>query len=215
MTRNRRAFDQDLEAIGSRVAELFAIVAEDLPAATQALLSGDQQAWRIVAERDQLIDARYAQIEELVARTILLQAPVGYDLQLLLSVLRVVPELENSHDLVTHIAACARKELHQDLSPRSRGLVERMGTMAGAMWRQSAVAWDQRDRTVVLLLGARDEELGELRASLLTELAAGQMTVPVTMEMTLVARFYRRLGNHAVNIARRMPYLAGPAPQEV
>jgi phosphate transport system protein len=174
MTRNRRAFDQDLEAIGSRVAELFAMIAEDLPAATQALLGGDRHAWRIVAER--------------------------------------VPELENSHDLVTHIAACARKELHQDLSPRSRGLVERMGTMAGDMWRRSAVAWDQRDRTAVLPLGARDEELGELRASLLTELAAGQMTVPVTMEMTLVARFYQRLGNHAVNIARRMPYLAGPAP---
>ena len=174
MTRNRRAFDQDLEAIGSRVAELFAMIAEDLPAATQALLGRDQHAWRIVAER--------------------------------------VPELENSHDLVTHIAACARKELHQDLSPRSRGLVERMGTMAGDMWRRSAVAWDQRDRTAVLPLGARDEELGELRASLLTELAAGQMTVPVTMEMTLVARFYQRLGKHAVNIARRMPYLAGPAP---
>jgi phosphate uptake regulator len=29
------------------------------------------------------------------------------------------------------------------------------------------------------------------------------------MEMTLVARFYERLGDHAVNIARRVVYLAG------
>jgi len=34
----------------------------------------------------------------------------------------------------------------------------------------------------------------------------------VTMEMTLVARCYERLGAHAVNVARRVGYLAGPAP---
>jgi phosphate uptake regulator len=35
------------------------------------------------------------------------------------------------------------------------------------------------------------------------------MPLPVTMEMVLVARFYERLGDHAVNIARRVAYLAG------
>jgi phosphate transport system protein len=56
--------------------------------------------------------------------------------------------------------------------------------------------------------------MDELHASLIAELASGQMALPVTMEMTLVARFYERLGDHAVNIARRVIYLAGsPAPQ--
>ena len=40
------------------------------------------------------------------------------------------------------------------------------------------------------------------------------MSVPVTMEMTLVARDYERLGAHAVNIARRVVYLAGTAPRQ-
>jgi phosphate uptake regulator len=35
--------------------------------------------------------------------------------------------------------------------------------------------------------------------------------VPVAMEMALVARDYERLGAHAVNIARRVIYLAGSA----
>ena len=35
------------------------------------------------------------------------------------------------------------------------------------------------------------------------------MALPVTMEMTLVARFYERLGDHAVNVAGRVSYLAG------
>jgi len=34
----------------------------------------------------------------------------------------------------------------------------------------------------------------------------------VAMEMTLVARFYERLGDHAVNVARRVAYLAGSLP---
>jgi phosphate uptake regulator len=39
------------------------------------------------------------------------------------------------------------------------------------------------------------------------------MTLPVTMEMTLVARLYERLGDHAVNVARRVVYLAGSGLQ--
>ena len=41
--------------------------------------------------------------------------------------------------------------------------------------------------------------------------ASGTMTLPVTMEMTLVGRFYERLADHALNVARRVIYLAGPA----
>ena len=53
--------------------------------------------------------------------------------------------------------------------------------------------------------------MDELHASLIAELAAGGMSVPVTMEMTLVARFYERLGDRAVNIGYRVIYLAGSA----
>jgi phosphate transport system protein len=51
--------------------------------------------------------------------------------------------------------------------------------------------------------------MDELHASLIAELASGRMTIPVTMEMTLVARFYERLGDRAVNIGHRVIYLAG------
>ena len=44
---------------------------------------------------------------------------------------------------------------------------------------------------------AGDDEMDELYASLMAELGSGRMTLPVTMEMTLIARFYERLGDHA------------------
>jgi phosphate transport system protein len=211
MAEHRQAFQGELAGIEAKVIELFAMVAEDLPKATDALLSGDADALEALGERERVIDALYPEIEELVNREILLQAPVAADLRFLLSVLRIVPELERSHDLVMHIATRANHLLSEDLSPRSGGLVERMAGLAATMWRQAADSWYQRDRSAAFTLAERDEDMDELHASLLAELASGRMTVPVAMEMTLVARDYERLGAHAVNIARRVIYLAGSA----
>jgi phosphate transport system protein len=209
MVERRREFEHELEAIEAKVIELFAMVAEDLPGATHALLSGNNDVIKALAEREQAIDALYLEIESMANREILLQAPVASDLRFLLSVVRIVPELERSHDLVMQIAARANHILSEDLSPRCRGLVEQMGNLASSMWREAVDSWYQRDRAAAAKLDERDDEMDELYASLTAELAAGRMSLPVTMEMTLVARFYERLGDHAVNIARRVVYLAG------
>jgi len=208
---NRQEFERDLEAIEARVIELFAIVAEGLPEATSALLSGNNEIMQRLLERDKVISALYPETEQLANREILLQAPVASDLRFLLSVLRVLTEFELSHNLVIQIASRANHFLSEDLSPRSRGIVERMGNLASDMWRQAADCWYQRDRSAAQALAERDDEMDQLYSSLIAELASGRMTIPVTMEMTLVARFYERLADHAVNIARRVVYLAGSA----
>lgn len=207
----RSGFDRRLEAIEARVIELFGIVAEDLPGAAGALLGGRGEAAGVLAGRERAVDALYAQAEELACQEVLLQAPVAFDLRFLLSVLRVAPELERSHDLVMQIASGAGRIASGDLSPRAREVTGRMGELASGMWIQAASAWYARDRCAVSALGERGREMGELHAPLTAELASGQMTIPVTMEMTLIAHCYRRLGAHAVNIARRVAYLAGPA----
>src|SRR5215472_2997239 len=207
----RQEFHRELGAIEAKVIELFTMVAEDLPRAADALLNGNSEVVRELANRDRVIDALYPEIEELADREMLLQQPVASDFRLLVSVLRVVPELERSHDLIVDIARRGNLILSQDLTPRSRGLIEHMGSLASDMWRQAVDCWCQRDRSAAAALGQRDDEMGELYASLMAELASGGMTLPVTMELTLVARCYERLAHHAFNIARRVVYLAGRA----
>jgi len=207
---SRLNFQQQLINIESMVIELFALVSEDLALATRALLTGDSSVMRAMTEREQVIGALYREIEDLVNRQIGLQGPVSVDLRFLLSVLRIVPELERSHDLVEHIARRANHSIVADLSPRSRGLLERMGALGAEMWRQAADSWYRRDGAASTSLEICDDEMDDLHDALIAELAAGGMPLPVTMEMTLVARFYERLGDHAVNIARRVTYLAGP-----
>src|ERR1700727_3227888 len=166
MTEHRQEFQQELDAIEARVIEMFGMLAEDLTRATDALLTGNNEIVKLLNEREQVIQALYPELEALVSRSILLQAPVASDLRFLLTVLRILPELERSHSLVEHIARRADHFLSGELTPRTRGLVERMGELSSDMWRQATDSWYQRDASAVTSLSERGEEKEELYCGL-------------------------------------------------
>jgi phosphate transport system protein len=197
-----------MEEIARSVTVLFALVAEGLSGATDALLSGDMDAARKLAQQDLVIDRLYADVEAIVMRQLSLQGPAASDLRFLLSVMRILPELERSGDLTAHIASRAARGVGTELPPRVRLLVQRMGEVGVAMWREAADAFAQRDANASLRLREADDELDDLHSSITAELASHTMSTPVVMEMTLIARFYERLGDHAVNIADRVRFLA-------
>ena len=207
----RGAFDRELEAIEAKVIELLGMVVEDLAVATAALLGSRGETAGVLAGRERLTDALYVEIEDLAARAILLQAPVAVDLRFLLTVLRVVPELERSHDLVVELAFRASRIHGGDLPPKVAQAAGQMADLAAVMWWQAADAWSERDRSAAAGLGRPRAEMDELHALLTAEIGAAGMPVGTSMEMTLAARDYQRLGAHALNIARRVAYLAGPS----
>jgi phosphate transport system protein len=194
--------------IEQSVVVLFALVAEGLSGATEALLAGDLEGARELAQRDSVVDRLYADVEAIAERQLTLQSPTASDLRFLLAVLRILPELERSGDLTEHIASRAALGLGSELTPRVRLLIQRMGEVGVSMWRGVSDAFSQRDADAAARLREEDDELDELHSSLTAELASGAMKTPVTMELTLVSRFYERLGDHAVNIAERIRHLA-------
>jgi phosphate transport system protein len=211
VTEPRREFERELEAIEANVIQLFAMVGEDLAEAAQAFRDADGTVCGVLIERDREIDILYRHVEELVQREILLQAPVASDLRFLLSVLRITPELERSHDLIVEIAAEAGSVSAEELSDSGKAVMQQMGDLAVQMWGATADCWYQRDGAVAKALAEQDRAMNDLHATMFAELAAGGMTARATMELTLVTRYYRRLSAHALNIARRVVYLAGPA----
>jgi len=84
-----RDFDCQLEAFEAEVIGLFAMVCEDLPGVTAALLNGHDEAAGQLAERERAINALYGQIEHVVNRAILLWAPAASDLRFLLFLDRI------------------------------------------------------------------------------------------------------------------------------
>jgi phosphate transport system protein len=204
----RVEFHRDLEEIDQKVVQLFALVAEGVGKATDAFLANDREAAESMADADAVIDQLYCDVEELVQRQFALQSPMARDMRFLLSVLRIVPELERSGDLAEHIAARATRGVSNNITPRLRGLIEQMGHIDTEMWRMAADGYVDRDPDVAARLNERDDELDELHSSLIAELVGGHVSVPVALEMALVARFFERLGDHAVNIGERIRYIA-------
>ena len=205
--------DDALLQIDRMVLQLFAMVGENVAGATHALLSGDREAAKLLADRDDVVDTLYREIE----RQTLEQLTVGgidapAELRFLVTVIRMLPDLERNGDLAEHIARRAARGLGAELSARSRGLVERMGEVATNMWRVTADAYAERSSGGAAAVDEMDDEMDDLHVSLTAEVVAGSMTLPVAIELAMVARFYERFGDHAVNLARRAAVLAVVAP---
>jgi phosphate transport system protein len=204
----RRRFHQQLDEIDVLVIRLFALVTESVTAATDALLAGDTEAARELTERDCLVDQLEAELEELTERELLTQTPMAGDMRFLVSVLRVVPELERSGDLAEHIAQRAAAGLALRLTPMVRGLLEQMGGICSNMWRRAADAWVERDASAHADLDSADDQLDMLQERLVSELESADISLPDALQTTLLARFYERLGDHAVHISERIQYVA-------
>jgi len=205
----RAAFHRNLDEIDHNVCRLFALVSEALAASTECLLTDDRATAEALVKGDDAIDQLADEVELLAERQLSLQNPMGRDLRYLLSILRMVPELERSADLAEHIAARAASGLTPMLTPRLRGLVEQMGRVAVRMWREVTEAFADRDPEAAARLTAADDELDTLHEYLTAELVSGSVGVSVALEMALVGRFYERLGDHAVHVAERIRFLAG------
>jgi phosphate transport system protein len=197
--------------INRQMLQLFALVGENVAGATQAFLSCDRDAAKKLADRDEEVDALYREIERLTMEQLTvggLTAPT--DLRFLVTVIRMLPDLERNGDLAEHVARRAARGLGGELSARSRGLVERMGEVAIDMWRATTDAYAERLATGAVIVDNLDDEMDDLHVSLTVEVVAGTMPLPVAVELAMVARFYERFGDHAVNLARRIVSLAPP-----
>ena len=192
-----------MQSVEELVLGLFGAVTEVLARATAALLEADVLIGQAVIDADPEIDEQIEGVKRLVWDKIDSERPTGPELRYLVSILLVLPELERSADLAEHIARRALANVGADMTPVSRGIVQRMSEVAIEMWRSvteayAALALDD------LELHEADVELDILHDRLTAEVATGAMRAPVVAQVALLARFYERIGDHAVNLSRRI-----------
>ena len=177
---------------------------ESLGWATAALLDQDvERAERVIAD-DRQIDNRSNELTGLIKARLSHATVEPDELEDLIAILQMVPELERSADLAEHIAQRTHQGLGGSISPRSRGLIQAMCDVGVGMWQLTSRAYAERSRESRYQLADADDELDELSASLATTGAADGTDPSVAAELALIARFYERLGDHAVNLARRI-----------
>ena len=199
------SLDEDLsEDLRPQVVRIFALVGEAIAGATHALLAVDRELAKRIVDQDVVIDDLVNSVVTTTEERLLLNNALGAEeRRRLLTLLRILPEVERNGDLAEHIARRAARGLGSEMSPRSRGLVERMGEVASMIWREATdVIIDGKLETAGAIEDI-DDELDDLHVSLTAELTSGSMTLPVAVEVALMARFYERFGDHCVNLARR------------
>jgi phosphate transport system protein len=191
-----------------RIGLLFALVTEAVARSSWALLSEDPHMGQGVVDADQAIDELTAEIELSVWHRLQEDRPDWEQLQRAVGLLLILPELERSADLAEHIAQRSLTGLGAEMTPVSRGIMQRMSEVAIDMWNRAAKGYS--DRTVHFDdLDEADEELDVLHERLTNEVAGGAMDAALAAQVTLLSRFYERLGDHAVNLARRIDKLPG------
>ncbi len=194
-----------LAEIDRSVVRLFALVGEAAAGATLALVTGDRDAARELVRRDEVIDALYHELDARVQSELIDGEADSERRRYLVSLVRMLPELERSGDLAEHVAQRAVRPIAVEMSPRSRGLVERMGEVASQMWRLAADAFGDRDPAAATRLSQLDDEMDDLHTTFIAEIVGSGVPTQVAIELALIGRFYERLGDHAVNLTRHVP----------
>jgi phosphate transport system protein len=211
MNELRKGFHSELEAAREELVRLAAIVTETIPRATAVLLDGDLEGAEYILRADDEMDARSLNLEESCYQLLALQSPVASDLRQLVALLKMVAEVERSSDLLCNICKAARRIYGHDLDPKLRGIISKMGDQAQQLYISAIEAFVENDDPKAAALDDMDAYLDALQRQFIQAIfeshAAGRIDLQVAVQLAMVARFYERIGDHAVTIGERVRYV--------
>jgi len=211
MNELRKSFHNELDDVRSELVHLAAFVTEAIPRATNILLTGDLEGADYIISGDDEIDARSLDLEDKCVQILALQAPVASDLRQILAALKMIAEVERSADLVCNICKAARRIYGHQLDPNLRGIITRMGEQAQQLYIAAIEAFVENDAAKAAAIDDMDNYLDALQKQFVQAIfeshSAGNIDLQVAVQLAVVARFYERIGDHAVNIGERVRYV--------
>jgi phosphate transport system protein len=206
----RNAYFDQLDSIVSDLVSMTREVQVAVRQATKALLTADAEIAEQVISEDALIDETRDKIEVDAFELLALQQPVAKDLRMLVAALRMVADLERMGDLSVHVAKVARLRVPDPAVPAEIvPTIERMASVAEEMVGAVADIIAERDVDGAMKFAEKDEEMDQLRRSSFRLMLGDdwQYGVEPAVDIALLGRYYERIADHAVSLARRVVYL--------
>jgi len=203
----RDAYYDQLRAIVDDVVALTSLVRRSLASATLALLDADRTLAEQVIADDDRIDQLTNDIEGRSFLIMATQQPVAGDLRQLVATMRIIADLERMGDLAVHVAKVARMREPENAVPEElQATVRSMGQVADAMIAAASHIVAQRDVAAAHELERKDDEMDNLHRQLFRTLLSDTWShgVEAAIDVALLSRYYERIGDHAVSLARRM-----------
>ncbi len=207
----RKSFHQRLDEVRDEIVRLASTVIDMIPRATDVLLDSDLEGADYLILSDDEFDARSMDVEERCYRLLTLESPMASDMRQVVTALRMVSEIERSADLVVNICKGMRRIYGHQLDPKLRGIISRMSEQAQHLYRSAIDAYVERDAALAAAIDDMDNLLDRLQVELIQAIfeshAAGRIDLQVAIQLAVIARFYERIGDHAVNVGERVRYM--------
>lgn len=215
----RATFREQLDTLRGSLVVMGSDVTSAMRWATRSLLEGELEPASQCIEAAAAIRRRREEIEEAVVMLLVRQQPVASDLRLALASMRVAGDFERMGALAEHVAKIMLlRHPVTAVPPEVAEVARQMAAIAEQLaWKVTGVL-ETGDATLAAQLDTDDDEMDELHRQMFEVLFGNwQHDVKAAVDAALLARFYERYADHAVNAAQQVVYLitgVSPANQD-
>ena len=199
----RSRFDEQLALLNKELIEMGALCEQVIALAAQSLTEGDTAQAAGVSPLDEEIDRKEREIESLCLKLLLQQQPVARDLRQISAALKMITDMERIGDQAEDIA-----EIVAFLGGRGTENSELLRDMARSTIRMvsgSVDAYVKRDVPLAEKVIAEDDVVDDyfarVKKALISRIAADPADGEFALDVLMIAKYFERIGDHAVNIA--------------
>ena len=199
----RSRFDEQLALLNRELIEMGSLCEEVIALASRALTEGDRELAAKVVPLDEEIDQKERAIESLCLKLLLQQQPVARDLRQISAALKMITDMERIGDQADDISEIiiylgGRTAEHDDL-------LRSMARATIKMVTESVDAYVKHDTILAEKVIADDDTVDDyfepVKRALIGKLAANPDDGEYALDLLMIAKYFERIGDHAVNIA--------------
>ncbi len=192
-------------------------VDEALERSTTVLLTGDCELADKVIDADDDIDDMLVSLTERCYDLLSRQNPVASDLRLVVSVIRILGDLERTGDLCLRIVKLAPDHELIKSNLETFGILREMAIEAQELFRTAIQAWSTRDLRLAKTLESRDDAMDAHNRVLMEGIMAmqGPSAVATAVKTLLAGRALERIADHSVMIGERLRYMLTGNPESL
>jgi phosphate transport system protein len=209
-----KRYDQELSQLRGLVLEMGGLVEEQIKSAVKALDDEDFKTAREVIARDQVVNGLEVKASDLGISLLALRQPAASDLRLIMSLSKIITDLERIGDEAEKIARMVVHIYDSSNSPPSNRLFRDVMTMAHLalnMLHDAMDALARQDVEKAVEVTQGDDELDREYQSALRRLMTYMMEDPRTIghgiDVMFMIKALERMGDHAKNIAEYIIYM--------
>lgn len=213
----RKSFHDELDQLHLQVELMGIKVDHNLERTRQVLIDGDSRAAEFAIACDDEIDAMNVSLTERCYDLLARENPVASDLRFVVSVLRILSELERIGDLALRVVKLnPDRELWAGHLPTFDILVS-MGDTAIAAYRDALRAWSAQDLHLATDLATRVRVMDMHYEHLMAELlrVTGPHAVPIATSTLIAGRSLERVADHSAVIGARLRYMLTGDPDHL